>query len=46
MLLVDVMGPIIEVLGYILVPLLWALGLLAADYLFALLAITFTFGIS
>lgn len=44
-LLVDVMGPIVEVLGYILMPLLWALGLLAVDYLFAFLAITFTFGI-
>ena len=44
-LLVDVLGPLIEVLGYVLVPLLWAVGLLALDYLLAFLAITFTFGI-
>ena len=44
-LLVDVLGPLIEVLGYMLVPLMWAVGLLALDYLLAFLAITFTFGI-
>ncbi|HEU0098476.1 MAG TPA: glycosyltransferase [Allosphingosinicella sp.] len=44
-LLVDVVGPLVEVLGYVLVPLLWALGLLARDYLFAWLAVTFTFGL-
>jgi cellulose synthase/poly-beta-1,6-N-acetylglucosamine synthase-like glycosyltransferase len=44
-LVVDVVGPLVEVLGYILVPLLWGLGLLAWDYLLAFLAITFTFGV-
>jgi cellulose synthase/poly-beta-1,6-N-acetylglucosamine synthase-like glycosyltransferase len=44
-LIVDVLGPIVEVLGYVLIPLLWAVGLLAVDYLLAFLAITFTFGI-
>jgi cellulose synthase/poly-beta-1,6-N-acetylglucosamine synthase-like glycosyltransferase len=44
-LVVDVLGPVVEVFGYILVPLLWSLGLLAVDYLLAFLAITFTFGI-
>lgn len=44
-LIVDVLGPIIEVLGYLLVPLLWALGLLSVDYLLAFIAITFTLGI-
>jgi cellulose synthase/poly-beta-1,6-N-acetylglucosamine synthase-like glycosyltransferase len=44
-LIVDVLGPIIEVLGYLLVPLLWALGLLSIDYLLAFIAITFTLGI-
>ncbi|WP_344705936.1 glycosyltransferase [Sphingomonas swuensis] len=44
-LVVDVMGPIIEVVGYVLIPLLWAVGLLAVDYLLAFLAVTFTFGI-
>jgi cellulose synthase/poly-beta-1,6-N-acetylglucosamine synthase-like glycosyltransferase len=43
--LVDVLGPIIEVLGYVLIPLLWALGLLALPWLLAFLAATFTFGI-
>jgi cellulose synthase/poly-beta-1,6-N-acetylglucosamine synthase-like glycosyltransferase len=44
-LVVDVVGPLVEVLGYVLVPLLWGLGLLAWDYFLAFLAITFTFGI-
>ncbi|GGD65167.1 glycosyltransferase family 2 protein [Aurantiacibacter arachoides] len=44
-LLVDVLGPLLEVLGYILVPLLWALGLLALPWLLAFLTVTFTLGI-
>jgi cellulose synthase/poly-beta-1,6-N-acetylglucosamine synthase-like glycosyltransferase len=44
--LVDVLGPLIEVLGYILVPLLWGLKLLALPWLLAFLAATFTFGIA
>jgi cellulose synthase/poly-beta-1,6-N-acetylglucosamine synthase-like glycosyltransferase len=44
-LVVDVVGPLVEVLGYILVPLMWALGLIAWEYFLAFLAITFTFGI-
>lgn len=44
-LLVDVVGPPVEVLGYILVPALWSLGLLSVDYLLAYLALTFVFGI-
>ena len=44
-LLVDVLGPLLEVLGYLLVPLLWALGLLALPWLLAFLAVTFTLGI-
>ena len=44
-LIIDVLGPVIEVLGYLLVPLLWALGLLSIDYLLAFIAITFTLGI-
>jgi cellulose synthase/poly-beta-1,6-N-acetylglucosamine synthase-like glycosyltransferase len=44
-LVVDVLGPIVEVLGYVLVPLLWGLGLLAVDYLLAFIAVTFTLGI-
>ncbi|WP_324260447.1 glycosyltransferase [Altererythrobacter sp. H2] len=45
-LLIDVLGPLLEVLGYILVPLLWALGLLALPWLLAFLAVTFMFGVS
>lgn len=44
-LIVDVLGPLIEVLGYVLVPLLWAVGLLSVEYLLAYLAITFTLGV-
>ncbi|MGN3973630.1 glycosyltransferase family 2 protein [Tsuneonella sp. SYSU-LHT278] len=44
-LLVDVIGPLVEVLGYLLVPLLYALGLLALPWLLAFLSVTFTFGI-
>lgn len=44
-LVVDVLGPLVEVFGYILVPLLWGLGLLSIDYLLAFLAVTFTLGI-
>lgn len=44
-LVVDVLGPLIEVIGYGLIPLLWAVGLLSFDYLLAFLAVTFTFGI-
>jgi hypothetical protein len=44
-LLVDVLGPFIEVFGYLLVPAFWLLGLLSAEYLWAMLAVTFGFGI-
>lgn len=44
-LLVDVLGPPVEVLGYLLVPLLWGLGFLAVEYLLAFLALTFIFGV-
>ena len=43
--LVDVIGPVIEVVGYVLMPLLWALGLLSLDYLLAFIAMIFTFGV-
>ena len=38
-------GPLVEVLGYVLIPLLYALGLLALPWLLAFLSVTFTFGI-
>lgn len=44
-LLVDVAGPLIEVLGYVLIPLLWAFGLLALPWLLGFLAVTFTLGV-
>jgi cellulose synthase/poly-beta-1,6-N-acetylglucosamine synthase-like glycosyltransferase len=44
-LLVDVLGPIIEIFGYVLIPAFWLLGLLSLDYLWALLSVTFGFGV-
>jgi len=44
-LLVDVLGPLIEMFGYVLIPAFWLLGVLSTDYLWALLATTFGFGI-
>ena len=44
-LLVDVMGPIVELLGYLLIPMLWVTGVLSTDYLLAFLAVSFTFGV-
>ena len=43
--IVDVVGPVAEVLGYILMPLFWALGILNTDYLLAFTALVFTYGI-
>jgi cellulose synthase/poly-beta-1,6-N-acetylglucosamine synthase-like glycosyltransferase len=45
LLLVDVIGPIIAVLGYLLVPLCWAAGLLDADHFRAFVAVVFALGI-
>ena len=44
-LLVDVLGPVIEALGYVLIPAFWVLGLLSMDYLLAFLAVSFGFGV-
>lgn len=44
-LLVDVVGPIVEMLGYVLIPAFWAMGLLSVEYLLAFLAASFTFGV-
>jgi len=43
--IVDVLGPIVEVAGYALVPPLWLLGLISVDYLLAFIAVIFTFGV-
>ena len=45
MLLIDVVGPVVELLGYILVPTMWGLGLLSIDYLLAFLGLFFVFGV-
>lgn len=44
-LLVDVLGPVVELLGYLLIPILWITGVLSTDYLLAFLAVSFTFGV-
>jgi cellulose synthase/poly-beta-1,6-N-acetylglucosamine synthase-like glycosyltransferase len=44
-LLVDIVGPLVEVFGYLLIPLLYGLGLLALPWLLAFLSVTFTFGV-
>lgn len=43
--IVDVVGPIVEIAGYMLVPPLWLLGLISFDHLLAFLAVVFTFGV-
>jgi len=44
-LLIDVLGPLVEVLGYLLVPVLWLSGMLNTDYAIAFLALTVVFGV-
>jgi len=43
--IVDVLGPLVEVIGYLLVPLLWLLGLIAFEYVLAFIAVVFSFGV-
>lgn len=44
-LLVDILGPVVEMLGYLLIPMFWAAGLLSIEYLLAFAAVSFTFGV-
>lgn len=44
-LIIDVVGPITEVIGYALVPPLWLLGLISLDYMLAFVGIVFIFGV-
>ena len=44
--LFDVLGPIVELAGYVLMPMMWALGILSFDYLLAFLAVTFALGVA
>jgi len=40
-----VLGPITEVIGYILMPIFWLTGVLATDYLLAYTALVFVYGV-
>ena len=44
--LTDVVGPILELFGYLMIPALCLLGILSMDYLTAFLAVSVGFGIS
>jgi cellulose synthase/poly-beta-1,6-N-acetylglucosamine synthase-like glycosyltransferase len=44
-LVVDVLGPFIELAGYILIPAFWLLGVLNTESLYAFLAVSFGFGV-
>ena len=44
-LVVDVVGPVMEVLGYILMPLFWLLGVLSVEHLLAYTALVFIYGV-
>lgn len=44
--LFDVLGPIVELAGYVLMPTMWLLGIMSLDYLLAYLALTFALGIA
>ncbi len=45
MLIVDVLGPPLEVLGYLLLPLFWWMGAIGWPFVAAFLAVTFAFGV-
>lgn len=45
MLIVDVLGPIMEVFGYILMPLFWLMGVLSTEHLLAYTALVFVYGV-
>lgn len=45
-LLTDVIGPLIEVLGYFLIPALWYFDMLSGEFFAAYLALTFMFGVA
>jgi cellulose synthase/poly-beta-1,6-N-acetylglucosamine synthase-like glycosyltransferase len=44
-LIVDVLGPIMEVLGYVLMPLFWLTGVLSTEHLLAYTALVFVYGV-
>jgi cellulose synthase/poly-beta-1,6-N-acetylglucosamine synthase-like glycosyltransferase len=45
-LITDVIGPTLEVFGYILIPAMYLFGVLDVDYLLAFIALTFVFGVA
>lgn len=45
LLVFDILGPLAEGLGYILLPVFWAMGSLSGEYVFAFAALIFAFGI-
>lgn len=45
-LIIDVIGPLVEGVGYVLVPILWNLGILDFHFMLAYTAIFFIFGVS
>lgn len=45
-LLFDLIGPMLELVGYTLMPLMWALGILDVEYLIAFFALSIFFGIA
>ena len=45
MLVVDILGPVMEVLGYILMPLFWLVGVLSTEHLLAYTALVFVYGV-
>jgi cellulose synthase/poly-beta-1,6-N-acetylglucosamine synthase-like glycosyltransferase len=45
MLMVDVLGPLVEVTGYVLVPILWATGTISWNFFLSFIAVTFSYGV-
>ncbi|MBT3361667.1 MAG: glycosyltransferase [Rhodospirillales bacterium] len=41
----DVIGPVLEAMGYFLMPLFWYLGILSWEFFLAYMALTFVFGV-
>ncbi len=43
--IIDVLGPIAEVIGYLLIPAFWAIGALNIDFILAYVGLFFLFGV-
>jgi hypothetical protein len=44
-LIIDVLGPLVEVIGYVLIPAFWLIGALNVDFMLAYAALFFLFGV-